>query len=498
MENIWKVDMNRLIKLVAERMYSDPIKAGIRELITNSLDARVGQVTIRIDYDDIQKTLHYSDSGIGIDPKTFKDIYGKIASGHKRRKNSRGFFGIGRMSLIAASKKGMIVSYKDNRVYTWFFNKKGWNGPEVQDDEDKIGHGVYIYFNGIEIEDLGEMELWIQKTFSVPLARKECTIQFQMGSISSLIDDQWTVYPEIKTKNGPILFYAKEQTDGTLHVCQKGILVKEESYTGLTVFADQSFLEIKTDREGFINNAKYRQFNSIVKKELAKIRPQKSFKKMEVHFIRRLMKEFKKYWLVQAKKTDPVLEKVILEFPKTGKELVTDKPETKETIPLIDQPGFEEVKKELELWDNVPSEGLDGPFPPPEGQEHKEGTKSTEVIKAEDVEGDRAGYSTAAEAEDNKIIKEKTVVIKGAKPVDLGEDYPMVFFETDPFILVFNTSHPVFKQLVEKGKLSSAQLAVLFERMFECAYTDRFPVESPEELKKRWKEVDLKLKEIFK
>lgn len=494
MENTWKVDMNRLIKLVAERMYSDPIKAGIRELITNGLDARKGIVEICIDYDDIQRRLRYTDSGVGIDPESFKNIYGKIASGHKRRKGSRGFFGIGRMSLIAASKKGMIMSYKDGKVYTWKFNRKGWSGPEIMDDKDEIGHGVYIHFDGIEIENLGEIERWIRKTFSVPLARHECLIRFQMGEIYTLIGGLWTEYPKIRTKNGPVELYVKEETDGTLYVCQKGILVKEESYTGLSAYVDQGFLEIKTDREGFVNNSKYRQFNSRIKKELAKIRPHKSFEKMEVDFIRRLMKEFKRYWITKAKKAEPIPEKIQIEFPETGKEIVTKEEQVPEIVsehvpdlkvPNIDDPSMEGIKKEMKIWDDVPDEPLPEAIPTD--------IKAIEMEEKSSVSWDGQKPLETRTVEDEKIVK-----IRGAKPVDMGEDYPMVFFETNPFVLVFNTSHPVFKQLVEKGKLSSAQLAVLFERMFECAYTDKFPVEDPEELKKRWKEVDLKLKEIFK
>ncbi len=497
----WKVDMNRLIKLVAERMYSDPIKAGIRELITNSLDARIGVVEIEIDYDDIKKKLKYTDSGIGIDPKSFKEIYGKIASGHKREKGARGFFGIGRMSLIAASKKGKILSYKDGKVYLWEFNKQGWKGPEILEDKDQIGHGVYLEFEGIELENLREIELWIQKTFSIPLLKDECSIHFQMQEIFPQIDNDWTVHPEVNTKNGPLNIYAKEETDGILYICQKGILVKEESYTGLSAYINQSFLDIKTDREGFVNNSKYRNFNLILKKSLAKIRPTKSFEKMEVDFIKRLMKEFKRYWFKKAKKASHVLEKIEIEFPETGKEIVTeeepiveDKGVQQDEVPHIDDPGYEDLKKEIEEWDNIPDSqstimsqeweekstvSWDGKKPYPQDEK--------------DIEGDRAGFSRAAEVEDKRVVK-----IKGAKPVDLGEDYPMIFFESEPFVLIFNTSHPVFKELVEKGKLGSAQLAVLFERMFEAAYLDINPTEDIEELKKRWQEVDQKLKEILK
>lgn len=491
-KNPWKTDLSRFIELISLRLYSDPVKAGIRELITNSLDAKLGQVEIYIDYEDDKQKLSYSDSGIGIDPESFREIYGKIASGHKRRSGSRGIFGIGRMSLIAASKKGRITSFKDGKSYLWTFNKKGWSGPKVRKDLDKIGHGVYIEFEGLSLDNLAEIEEWIRKTFAIPILKKECMIAFNYSELLSPIDDAYTEQEPVKTKYGKVQFYTKEETDGILYICQKGILVREEPYTGLTAYINQDFLDIKTDREGFVNNEKYRYFRRIIKKELAKLRPQKSFEKMEVDFIRRLMKEFKRYWFTKAKKAEPILEKIELEFPETGKEIVMEeepivenKEMSQEETSHVDQPEFPELKKEIKEWDNILDESLPEAIP-------------TDIKAVEMEEESSLSLDSQKPLETKTVEDEKVVKIKGAKPVDLGEDYPVIFFETDPFVLVFNTSHPVFERLIEKGKLSSAQLAVLFERMFEAAYVNKYPVESLEELKKRWKEVDLKLKKIFK
>jgi len=205
------------------------------------------------------------------------------------------------------------------------------------------------------------------------------------------------------------------------------------------------------------------------------------------------MKEFKRYWFTKARRAEPIIEKIALEFPEVGKEILTEEPITRplpEKIPNLGVPhtddlGMEDLKKEIKEWDEMPDSPLSESMP--------SGIKPVEMEEKSSVSWDGQKPLDQTKVEDEKVVK-----IRGAKPVDLGEDYPMVFFETDPFVLVFNTSHPVFKQLVEKGKLSSGQLAVLFERMFECAYTDKYPIESVEELKKRWKEVDLKLKQIFK
>lgn len=493
--------MNRLVELVAERMYSDPIKAGIRELITNSLDAkRDNFVQIEINYFDDERRLTYTDTGIGIDPDTFEEIYGKIASGHKRRMGSRGFFGLGRMSLIAASKSGEIISYRKGKVYTWTFSKTGWEGPLITDDLDGIEHGVYLTFKGLEIENLAEIEEWISKTFTVPIYRGECTIRFNHGDIPCKITEEFkqTMLPECS-----LSLYYKEETDGTLFVCQKGILVKEEPYTGLTTWVDQSFLDIKTDREGFVNNQKYRNFNSVVKKKLAELRPIKSFEKMEVDFIRRLMKEFKKYWFKKIK-TSQIVEKLEITFPEEGKEIVDETNEQedlpvdtpKEVYETEDVQGLEseavEVGEEEESETYSREQEVSGLEPPPEPV--PESNTPLPGVPQETISTEEVTSNTFVPASKGD---EKVVQIRGAKPVNLGEDYPVIFFETDPFVLVFNTSHPVFKKLVEKGKLGSHELAVLFERMFECAYSDKHRGESSENILERWKEVDTKLKEIF-
>lgn len=499
MKRSWKADLSRFIELISLRLYSDPIKAGIRELITNSLDARIGKVEIWIDYDEKEKKLRYTDTGAGIDPESFEEVYGKIASGHKRKKESRGFFGIGRMSLIAASEKGMIISYKDGKVYKWSFDKEGWEGPKVEEDKDEIGHGIYLQFDGLVIEDLKKIEKWIRKTFSIPLLKKECTLKFQYRDLDSMINEEFTEHGLKKTKYGNLKLYTKEEMNGTLYICQKGILVKEEDYTGLTAFVDQDFLDIKTDREGFVNNEKYRYFKRVLKKELAKLRPRESFEKMEVDFIRRLMKEFKKYWFKKVKENN-VLEKLKIEFPKEGDEIIKEEdsnspdiPEERETESMSELEPFEPSKSIIEETEETIE------YPTIKPLEREIPRFQEKITPIEDVQNISSTEPSNEKVETPKEKETKTVKIKGARPVQLGKEFPMIFFETEPFTLVFNTTHPVFRKFLERGKLGSSELAVLFERMFEAIYiSEEQPNLSLEEVKKRWVKVDQKLKEIFK
>lgn len=504
-KNQWKVEIARLVEIIAERMYSDPIQAGLRELITNSLDARQGKVMIRMDYKE--KRFVYIDDGLGIDPQSFKDVYGKIASGHIRKKQSRGLFGIGRMALIAASEMGRIVSYYNHKKYSWLFDKTGWEGPVEEENREDMEHGILLEFEGLELGDDKTISDWISKTFTLPLEREECEIDYNGYEIYGLIDDKWKKENIIESKYGKIDVYTKPETEGNLFICQKGILVREEPYTGLTAFLDQEFLDIKTDREGFVNNEKYRYFKTITKRNLADLRPLASVEKTEVDFIKRLMREFKKYW-VKKTITSEAFKQLEIQFPETGKEIVEQEPkpiseENQQEVPessiinepisvpsIPEEPSFETKEND---WTKIPTKE--------ELETSIEKTKQAQVCGPEQVD------ETCNECHEcqklPELPKEETkskdvVIIKGAKPMDMGEDYPVISFETDPFVLVFNTSHPIFKKMVDEGKLGSHEMAVLFERMFECAYLDQNPSENLEEIKKRWKEVDVKLKELFK
>ena len=286
MEN-WKVDMDRLIELIAERMYSDPIKAGLREIITNSLDARVdNNVHIEINYYPEKKQLVYIDNGKGIDPLQFKEIYGVIASDHTRSEESRGFFGMGRMVLIAASDSGIIRSFQNSVETDCKFTKKGFDIEHtVHSKGEVMSHGIVLRFEGIDLgysED--EIVEWLSEVFTIPLYNDECSIIFNWKPINPLLSEDWNeYYAGINKKT--IDFFTKIEPKGTLYICQKGILVKKEAFTGVSAWINQDFLDIKTDREGFVNNELYRKFKKLYSKHLSSLRPKESIEKMEIDFI---------------------------------------------------------------------------------------------------------------------------------------------------------------------------------------------------------------------
>lgn len=208
------------------------------------------------------------------------------------------------------------------------------------------------------------------------------------------------------------------------------------------------------------------------------------------------MREFKKYWFKKVKKANHILEKIKLEFPEKGKEIISEAPEI---VPQVEVTPEEVRKEAINVESPIGTESIsDGSVSIPEKVEIGPSLDTAlPRMPIDHLEGElkekKKNDFTRSKKEEERVVK-----IKGAKPVDLGEDYPMIFFETDPFVLVFNVSHPVFRRLVEKGKLGSSQLAVLFERMFEAMFINEDqPLVNREELKKRWAIVDSLLKKVF-
>ena len=70
----WKIDTDRLISLVADRMYSDQSIASLRELISNSIDAKYDDRPVDITINIEKHALHYEDNGRGIPLQEFDNV----------------------------------------------------------------------------------------------------------------------------------------------------------------------------------------------------------------------------------------------------------------------------------------------------------------------------------------------------------------------------------------------------------------------------------------
>lgn len=119
---------NFMTNALVRNLYSNPIFAFIRESIQNSIDAmRVNNTLdkglyIHIPSKDNPK-LFISDYGPGISKETFDTTYGQLGFSSKRNDNSlNGGYGIGRLTILAASEQGFITTINNGFKYVYFLS----------------------------------------------------------------------------------------------------------------------------------------------------------------------------------------------------------------------------------------------------------------------------------------------------------------------------------------------------------------------------------------
>lgn len=121
-----------IFSILTESVYSMPRIAGIREIISNALDANTrtnSQVPIRITHPSaLNPVFCVRDFGPGLTSDDIKDLYTSLGSSSKKEvENEIGFFGIGALSPLAYVEQFTVKSYKDGRLtlYSIFGGEDG-------------------------------------------------------------------------------------------------------------------------------------------------------------------------------------------------------------------------------------------------------------------------------------------------------------------------------------------------------------------------------------
>jgi len=160
----FQTEVNQLLNLIIHSLYSHK-EIFIRELISNASDAldklKYLNLTdekfkelpfeprIDIEFNEKDKTLTISDTGLGMNEKELVENLGTIASsgtknflskmtGNKAKDaNLIGQFGVGFYSAFMVSKKVEVISKKagDNKVYKWISD--GESEYEIEETERK-------------------------------------------------------------------------------------------------------------------------------------------------------------------------------------------------------------------------------------------------------------------------------------------------------------------------------------------------------------------------
>jgi len=488
----WDVDINRLITVLSDRMYTDQALAGIRELISNSIDAKWPDKPVNIRAFADGNSIVYMDDGQGI--QNFEDTYGVIGSGAREDDpHSIGMFGIGRLSLISKLKEpGTIITRHRGRFTSWVVARSGYE--EIHRASDTIAEmelkhphyyrGFYLSFQDLDLFIDGvQIVEDINRIFSLPLLEGLCNITINDQELSTLLPEN---YQKRNYSNADV--YYVEKQDGKIHYCHRGIEIRSEDFTGLEAWVTEDYLDIKTDREGYVNNGKYQRFLKQTKGYLRLLRPERTLHKLEVDFIDNVMNRFR----VFMKKSRKTATSPIIILPKDIPVVPSSILQFNDHCRAAEEDSYHEVKKEPSV-DGIETktdgqqvyvdEYLEVGVPPD--------TQTPTDSSLVDVK------HTMPESLDKEepSPKRERIIVRGTRAVDLKSSYPMIFFEVEPFTFIFNTTHPVLKDMISIESMEPRVISVIFERMLECFYLKGS--ESLEETKARWTNVDNSLQDFL-
>ena len=125
-------------RLLVTSQYSDPLKAALREIISNAFDANTeaGTQKFGIKVTKTKTTITIRDYGLGLDPERIQDFYTVIGASSKQSDARQiGAYGIGRLAPLAAASSFHVTSYQIDpeslgsqviaHMYSVFLNEDG-------------------------------------------------------------------------------------------------------------------------------------------------------------------------------------------------------------------------------------------------------------------------------------------------------------------------------------------------------------------------------------
>lgn len=162
-------------KMLSDTIYSDSIKAVIREISCNAVDSHVeaGYPDLPIDVQlptELNPYFVVQDYGVGLDDEDLRNIYTVYGKSTKTDSNDyTGALGIGSKSPFAYQDSFTVVSVKNGKKYTALTSKDDEGVPQLsivgtQDTEDVNGVRIEIPVN---VSDLYDFRNKASEVFSV-------------------------------------------------------------------------------------------------------------------------------------------------------------------------------------------------------------------------------------------------------------------------------------------------------------------------------------------
>lgn len=152
-----KVDMNEsLYSTLSDKLYTNPIRAIIRELLSNAIDANIAAKTdndVQVHFPTYSDPIFYvRDFGIGMNKDELINVFSVYGKSSKRDTNDQiGGLGLGAKTPFAYKKNGStftVESTKDGVKNTMFFfkNEKGIPCYKFVGEEEGFEPGTKISF----------------------------------------------------------------------------------------------------------------------------------------------------------------------------------------------------------------------------------------------------------------------------------------------------------------------------------------------------------------
>lgn len=207
-------DKKKLMMILSQNLYQDPIGSIVREYVSNALDAQreIGNdepIVVKLTKENGQFVFNVIDNGIGLSPERVENVFSKYLSSTKEAdKNQLGYYGLGSKSALSYVDSFTIHSRYEGKLYSYLM-LKGEEGTELSllDINDTTDHnGVTIVINLKESDDY---EIFLEK-----IRTQLC--YFEGVYIDTYYDDINTDYKIIKTDNWK---YSELNQDPNLHLC---------------------------------------------------------------------------------------------------------------------------------------------------------------------------------------------------------------------------------------------------------------------------------------
>jgi Histidine kinase-, DNA gyrase B-, and HSP90-like ATPase len=142
----------KIVRLLAQSLYSQPWKSCVREILTNAIDANIdaGKADRPIEINLSSDMLEITDCGNGMSPQLVEEVLAVLGATTKDGDNLRhGGFGIGILSLFAAASQAQLDTISEGICYRYLLamDDRGVPGPILIDkwqEVAKVGTTVRV------------------------------------------------------------------------------------------------------------------------------------------------------------------------------------------------------------------------------------------------------------------------------------------------------------------------------------------------------------------